>query len=77
MGIDEKEMLIKLETRVEGHNTRIVRLEDKTNAIHNDLKELKSVLVNIKWWLIGVGSFYLLEQMGLAEVVKHIIKGML
>jgi len=68
MGFNER--VVKLEGRVETHEERIDKLETKTDNMHYDLQELKNLLHSIKWWLYGIGTFYIVSEVGLTVALK-------
>ena len=70
--MDTNERLVKMEVNVAQHAQRIRHIEDKVASLHADLSDLKRILTNIRWWLAGVGSFYMLEQFGVVETLKKL-----
>ncbi len=71
--MDTNERLVKVEVNVAQHAQRISHVENKVASLHADLTDLKRILLNIRWWLVGVGSFYMLEQVGFVETVKKLL----
>ena len=69
----DNERLLVVEMRQEEHTHRIESLESKQALLHTDMNELKRILINIKWWLMGVGSVYVIEQIGLWEFLKKVL----
>jgi len=68
--VDTNERLVKVEVNVAQHDQRIRHVEGKVASLHSDLTDLKRILLNIRWWLVGVGSFYMLEQIGVVKTLK-------
>jgi len=68
-----EEKLIKLEIKVEGHEERLDGLESRVGVLHKDLNKLIALTSNIKWWVIGVGSVYIVEQIGLMPFIKKLV----
>jgi len=66
----ESERLVAIELKVGLQERRIEALEKETHQLHSDLAELKSLLVNIKWWLYGIGTFYVISEVGLTMALK-------
>jgi len=69
----DNERILAVEIRQEEHANRIEHLESKQALLHTDMNELKRILINIKWWLMGVGSVYVIEQIGLLEFLKKVL----
>lgn len=64
------ERVVRLEKGQEYHGKRIGNLETKTDNMHRDLQELKNLLHSIKWWLYGIGTFYIVSEVGLTVALK-------
>jgi chromosome segregation ATPase len=64
------ERIVKLEEGQEHHDGRLEKLETKTDNMHHDLQELKNLLHSIKWWLYGIGTFYIVSEVGLTVALK-------
>ena len=67
------ERVVKLEEGQTHHDKRIVELEEKSEQQHKDLSELKTILLSIKFWLYGVGSLYVIEQVGFLPIIKKFL----
>lgn len=70
---NEEFRLIKVEHTLTDHGKRLKNVEGKIALLHQDLTGLKTVLINIKWWLVGVGSFYIAQQVGIMPLLKKLI----
>lgn len=70
---DERERLAVTEIKLGNHEQRIGIIEKKITLLHQDLGDLKSVLVNIKWWLVGVGTFYIAQEIGMMAVIRKML----
>ena len=55
------------------HGHRIKTLEEKMELLHQDLAGLQAILIHIKWWIAGVGSYYIMEQVGIMPFIEKII----
>ncbi len=74
MGIEKvEERMVVAEIKLEEHGARIGKLEDKVISIHADLSDLKRILTNIKYWLMGIGTFYVAQEVGLNAIVKKLL----
>lgn len=70
LAMDNNERLVKAESRIEQHEERIDQLQLKTDNMHMDLQELKNLLNSIKWWLYGIGTFYIISEVGMTHALK-------
>lgn len=67
------ERIVRLEEKSDTHEERIDALEDRVGVLHKDLSKLISLTSNIRWWLIGVGSFYITQEVGVMPLVKKLL----
>ena len=71
--METEEVVVKLRYDVKVHEKRISYVEQRINMLHKDLGDLKAVLVNIKWWLVGIGTFYMVQEVGVVGFIKKIV----
>lgn len=67
------ERIVRLESKVEIHEERLDGVENRVGVLHRDLGKLISLTSNIRWWLIGVGSFYIVQEIGIMPLIKKFI----
>lgn len=65
--------IFEVEHTVADHSRRIKTVESRIALLHNDLTGVKTVLMNIKWWIVGVGTFYMAQQVGLMPLLKKLV----
>ncbi len=63
MGSNEKREY-EVDGALKEHEKRLTIVEAQIQLLHLDLGELTGLIRNIKWWLMGVGSFYIIDQIG-------------
>ncbi len=64
----------KTGTTLSDHERRLTTVEAQIQLLHLDLGELTGLIRNIKWWLTGVGSLYITEQIGFMAFLSKIFK---
>ena len=62
-----------LEWRVEALEEQMKEMHVKTEQMHQDLSKLINTLNSIKFWLYGVGSFYVINEAGIMPILKKFI----
>jgi hypothetical protein len=67
------ERIVRLEEKVETHEERLDSVELRVGVLHKDLSKLIGLTSHIKWWLIGVGSFYIAQEVGVMPLIKKFI----
>lgn len=70
---DVTERLIAVEKDVEHIKDDVSVLQSQVGVLHRDLRKLIALTSNIKWWLTGVGSLYVAEQIGVLPFFKKLI----
>lgn len=68
--MDLEQLVAKHEAKIEQQEKDIDMLRRRTEQLHYDLSELKTLLMNIKYWLYGIGTFYITSEVGLTEAIK-------
>jgi hypothetical protein len=62
-----------MEYRVEKLEEEVKGLKAKTDQMHEDLAMLINTLNSIKFWLYGVGSFYVINEAGIMPIIKKFL----
>ena len=62
-----------VEWRVKSLESKVETLEEKYDQMHDDLSKLINTLNSIKFWLYGVGSFYVINEAGLMPIIKKFL----
>ena len=62
-----------VEYRLDRAEDDIRELKNTTSELHKDLKNLINALNSIKFWLYGVGSFYVINEAGLTPLIKKFL----
>jgi len=65
--------IVRLEEKVVTHEERLDGVENRVGVLHRDLSKLISLTSNIRWWLMGVGSFYIVQEVGVLPLIKKVI----
>lgn len=60
----------EIDTELKDHEKRLTTVEAQIQMLHLDLGELTGLIRNIKWWLVGVGSFYIIDQVGIVGFIS-------
>ena len=70
---DALERIVKVEQKVGVHEKRLNVIDTKVQTLHADLGKLIALTSNIRWWLTGVGTLYVVEQIGLMPFIKSFL----
>lgn len=60
----------RAEFKIETHEKEIEDLRSRTRQLHYDLAELKTIMNSIKYWLYGMGTFFVINEAGVTEALK-------
>ena len=55
------------------HRNEIQAIKKSLSDLHLEFEEIINLVRSIKWWLVGMVSFIVIEQVGLAEFFKKIL----
>jgi len=67
------ERMIKLEWELSNHTQDINELHKISRDLNNNIGTIKTSLNQIKWFILGAGSFMVLQEIGLIEFLKKVI----
>lgn len=65
--------LLRMEWTVAGHAEQIEKLQDTTDEISSELKQISDILIHIKWSAIGAAATYLAHTFGVADLLKALL----
>jgi len=71
--MEDMSRLSLLELRADLLTKRIATLEDSHNHLSETLAKISNSLVQIKYFIMGSVSMYILSELGFIEIVKHLI----
>ena len=60
----------KIEWTVERHTAELKEQSDTTNHLKKSLYGIEKTLIQLKWFAIGMIALYLLDQLGMTEIIK-------
>ena len=60
----------KIEWTVEQHTAELKEQSDTTNHLKKSLYGIEKTLIQLKWFAIGMIALYLLDQLGMTEIIK-------
>ncbi len=62
--------LSKVEWTLEQHNTDIKEQSDITKHLKKSLFGIERTLIQLKWFAIGACALFVLDQLGMAELIN-------
>jgi len=60
----------KMEWTVEQHAAELKEQSDTTSHLKKSLYGIEKTLIQLKWFAIGMIALYLLDQIGMTEIIK-------
>jgi len=70
---DSEERVLRLELTTTVHDERINSLESRVGILHTELSKLVDLTSKIRWWLAGIGTFYITREIGILPFLKSLV----
>jgi hypothetical protein len=67
---DDIERLNRLEWSLNQNIADVKELADTSNRLKKTLYGIEKTLIQLKWFAIGMAALYLLDQLGMTEIIN-------
>lgn len=67
---DDIERLNRMEWSLNQTITDVKELADTSNRLKKTLYGIEKTLIQLKWFAIGMAALYLLDQLGMTEIIN-------